>query len=321
MTTGEIVDTSLRLYQRLGMTFLRVSAVPALLCLASIAFLGAFVLPGLFANDNGSFVTHLGEVGLALSLGLLIGGPLFLSGLAYDTGVVVSLVSDWLLGNAVDINAAEETARRTMPRLLLVQMRELLLAFSGVVAATAIIALGEWVSTVTPESDFWAGIIALLGVVGLIVGIVFFLWIVARDGIVAPVTILENLGPADAGKRSRDLLKRAPFHPSGTGVMWALYALLFFFALVMLGGIYGSARLTGLDDAIDRLTSGILFGPLIQQAFDLLPWFLTIWTLLPVWATTATILYFDRRVRLEGFDIEVLGRDLAHNAPTSRLQL
>jgi hypothetical protein len=322
MSTGEIVDTSLRLYQRLGLTFLGVSAIPALLCLAAVAFVGNYVLPGLFySQDGGNFLTHLGQVGIALTLALFIGGPLFLSGVAYTTCIIVSLVSDWFLGNPIDPAAAEEVARRAMPRLLVVVLRELLLAFSGVIASTALMMLGEWLQMVTPDTTAWAGIVALVGVLGLIFGVIIFLAVIARDGIVAPVAVLENLGPAKAGRRSRELLKPAPYHPSGISSMYGLYLLIAFFATVLLGGIYASAGILGLDDMVDRLTAGMFLRPLLLEAFDLAPIFVTIWTLLPVAATTVTILYFDRRVRLEGYDIEVLGRDLARNSRTNRLQL
>jgi len=322
MATGEIVDSSLRLYQRLGLTFLRLSVLPALLCLSAFAFVTSYVVPGLLysANDT-NFLVHLGQVGFALCLAVFVGGPLFLSGLSYTTSLVVSLVADWVIGNPVDPLAAQEAARKAMPRLLVVSMKELVLSLSGVSVALAVIMLSEYLSTVTDGSDATAGLVLLVGILGIGVGSLIGMWFVARDALVAPVTVLENLNATMAGKRSRQLLKKAPIHGTGVGTIWSLYTLISLFSSMILGGILGVSSLLGVGAIVDRITSGLPFQPLLLNAWRLAPYFLTIWTLVPVWATTVTLLYFDRRVRLEGYDIEVLGRDLARGSRANRFQL
>jgi hypothetical protein len=46
-----------------------------------------------------------------------------------------------------------------------------------------------------------------------------------------------------------------------------------------------------------------------------------LWVLIPVWCTTTTILYFERRIRLEGYDIELLARDMVRSRKESRFEL
>jgi hypothetical protein len=50
------------------------------------------------------------------------------------------------------------------------------------------------------------------------------------------------------------------------------------------------------------------------RAFDLIPPFLIIWTLLPVWASVITIVYYERKIRLEGYDIDVLASEISRSS-------
>jgi hypothetical protein len=181
--------------------------------------------------------------------------------------------------------------------------------------------VGEYVATTTPESSATAGIIIVLGIFGLMAGGWICLAVLANDALVAPVAVLEDLGPRMAGKRARALMKKAPIHGSGTQAIWTLYPLILFIVCVLYFGILACLAIAGSEGFLTNITSGLPFQPLLLGAFDLLPAFLTIWTVIPVWATTVTMLYFDRRIRLEGFDIEILGRDLARTSHTSRFEL
>src|ERR1700735_1411383 len=83
MNSSEVLDMALRIYQRLGLTFLRLTVVPALLCLASIGFVQNYVLPGLFmTKNNGAPGQVLADVAGALGMAVFVGGPLFLLGVS-----------------------------------------------------------------------------------------------------------------------------------------------------------------------------------------------------------------------------------------------
>ncbi|AIE88124.1 hypothetical protein OP10G_4756 [Fimbriimonas ginsengisoli Gsoil 348] len=322
MTAGEIIDASLRLYQQLGLSFLRLTVVPALLCLSAVAFVMVYVLPGLlYSQDNGEFSRHIADVALAILMAVFFGGPLFMTGLSYTTALVVSLVSDYMVGNAVDPGAAQEVARRAQPRLLLVTFRELLLSLSGILVAGAVTLLGEWLTKMTPETSATGGIVVLLGLFGVFGGFMICLSVLASDALVAPVTVLEDLGPKMAGKRARALMKKVPFHGPGTAAVWSVYILIGFMVVVLWGGIEICFSVLEVPGHFHGLTSGLPLQPIFQKALELLPAFIAIWTVIPVWATTVTMLYYDRRIRLEGFDIEILGRDLARSSRTSRFEL
>lgn len=311
MRTGEIIDSALRTYQRLGVTFLRLTAGPALLCLAASAFVLNYVLPGLLTTQNANdFVYQIGEVFVALALALFVGGPLFLIGLSYSTVLVVSLTSDDVLGNPPDIDAALKMARERLWVLFRLNMRELLSSLSGVFISTVIMLAGGFIAAKTPENDVTAGLVTLLGVLGLVAGFFVFLFFVGREALAASAVVLEDLTPAQAAKRSRDLQRNHPIQGSGAGPILSVYALLAFVALVLIGGMAAVQELLPFNG--DDFLGGLPLGPLWTEAYTLLPIFITLWTLIPIWASVVTVSYYDRRIRLEGFDIEILAKEISH---------
>ena len=312
MDTSEVLDTALRIYQRFGLTFLRLTVAPALLCLASVGFVQTYVLPGLFLTKNGGAPTQvIADVAIALATAVFVGGPLFLLGMSYSSSIVVQIVSDYMVGKTPDPEAAAEAARAVLPRLFLVNLKELCLSVSGIVVSTAVMAFGGYLTSVTANTDAAAGAVAFVGVLGLCAGGIIFLYIVACDSLAAPIAVLEGVGPREASRRSRELLKKFGYHPAGTGTIWSVYCLLGFMAAVLSTGIVVCAEILSLSE---RLASLLAFLPAEQvflRAFNLLPSFFVIWTLMPVWASVITIVYYERKIRLEGFDIDVLASDIA----------
>jgi len=321
MTPSAVLDASLRVYQRLGLTFLRHSIMPTLLCVASVAFVQNYVLPELIEGSATEFTAYLGELVAGLVLAVFVGGPLFLTGMSYTTAMVVSMVSDDMVGNSPNPEAAQETAFKAMPRLLLTAVRELVFSLTGVLAATLVMILGMWIERNTPESSAWAGIVALVGVLALGVGGLVFLWVLGRDAAVAPAVVLEGLGFRDAGKRSKLLMGKDKVHGVGTRAVWNGYILVAFIGLVLMLSLAAVISLSGIDAWIGHALAGSMLRPLILQLLYLAPPFLAIWLVLPLWATIVTVTYFDRRIRLEGFDVEVLSRNIASNSQSGRYQL
>jgi len=318
MNSSEVLDTALRIYQRLGLTFLQLTVAPALLCLAAVGFVQNFVLPNLFTtNGNGNGLQFFGEIAGTLGMAVFVGGPLFLLGVSYTSSVVVHLVSDYMLGNVPDPEAAAAAARSVLPRLFVVNLKELCLSISGIIVSTCVMAIGGYVAKSTPDTDEWAGIVVAIGAFGLVLGGVLFLCIVAFDSLAAPVAVLEGVGSRMASKRSRILLKKVGYHLSGTGTIWSLYVLLLFLTLVVGTGLYFFIEIFNIRDHLASLLSFLPGEQLFLQAFDLLPSFVVIWTLMPVWASVITIVYYERRIRLEGFDIDVLASEIAHGSHTA----
>lgn len=322
MATSEILDTSLRLYQRLGLTFLRLTVVPTLLCVAALAFVQEYALPQFFFTKAGNqFSDYALQIIVTVLLGIFVAGPLFLAGLSYTTALVVTLVSDDLVGNASNPDLAVQNARKAMPRLLVSAFRELIVGMWGVLIATGVLIGGMAIAQQTDRDSSVGGWVALVGVLGIMFGGLLWVYVIARDAIVPPIVVLEGLKATPAARRSNELMKKFGMHPAGTSTGWVTYLLAFFIYVVFLLSlaiIFGSFE---IPNQLEKATTGWPLQALILQIFELVPGFLGIWFVLPIWASTITVLYIDRRIRLEGFDVEVLARDLARKPAAGRYEL
>jgi hypothetical protein len=311
MTGNEVIDVAIRVYQALGWTFLRLTVVPSLFCLAAVTFFLRYVWPQYFQTKNAhSESGQLIEMASTTGLAFFVAAPLFILGISYISVIVTRLVSDYMLGNVPSAAAAESRARKLLMNLFWLNVRETLLASGGFLVSLGLLALASYLGTVTSENDATAGVILIVAWLGIIGGGVVFLAVISRHALAPAIMTLEDASIGESAKRSATLLKSYARHGSGAGSVWTLYFLLMFLWLMVGGGIAGSLALIGYPENVRALVNGLPFAPIVVAAIGLVPSFLVIWTLSPVWAATTTIIYYDRRIRLEGYDIEALAEDV-----------
>lgn len=321
-STGEIIDLAARVYQTLGWTFLKLTVVPSLFCLAAVTFFFRYVLPAYFLTKSpGSESAQVLEMAATTALAVFVAAPLLLLGASYTSAVVSSLVSDHMLGNAPDPAAAEAVGRRLFGRLFLLSLRIVLIASAGMVVAIGLMALAGHVASITAESDATAGLILLGAWLAFAAAFVGFLFVLQRYALAPAALVLEKTGISEACRRSAFLLRASAGHSGGGGAVWSVYLLLLILLVPVWGGISASLDLINYPDSVQAQISGFPFAGALVEALGLLPMFLVLWTLTPVWAATMTILYFDRRIRLEGYDIEALAEDVWHADRSRRFEL
>lgn len=321
MTTSEMIDLALRVYRNLGWTILKASALPTLFSLGGFAFLLFYVGPNLFNTDVGTSTNQqILEAMFLIVVGLVVAVPLVLLGVSLITSFVAPLVADFVLGNVPNARAAQMAQIRTSGRMMMVSLREGLLSSSGGIVAGLILGLGAFMNQVMPPGDVTPALVVAIGFFALMIGAVFPLVFASFDALVAPAAALENLGAKAASKRSRELMKNNRIHGSGYEAVWSVYGLLILIAIAIGGGAGTFTGVIDLAGWIDKADIGP-WAMLTDAALMLLPWFLIIWICVPVWATTVTILYFERRVRLEGYDIETLAADVWRSDREGRFQL
>ena len=322
MTTGETLDMALRVYRNLGWTFLRLTVVPSLFCLGGIAFVLFYVLPSLFVTHHGADVNgQLAETAVAVSLALVVGGPLFLIGLAYISAVVIHMTSDYMLGKPIRPEQATKIAAGAVPALLRVSVRELALSASGILAALGIMGLGAVISQYTPSDSPLGGLVVLLGGCGLAAGAIIFLYVVSLHGLAPAVAVLENANGKEASKRSTWLMKAQWGHVSGVNALFNAFGLMLFAGIIEWAGFAALFAALDVGQHIEDLVSGSSVAGLMEATVGLIPPFLVIWTVLPVWAASVTIVYYERRIRLEGYDIEALAEEIGTSGRTSRFDV
>lgn len=144
----------------------------------------------------------------------------------------------------------------------------------------------------------WWALVAAWGLVHLLEGIGFLLCVLPAFAVmalftpVAPVIAVEGLGPVQAMRRSARLVRRRFWPVLGTSV---------------------------LAGVIDSVVSSVLSAPAaLFVGGGAVSWvFSTAWSAAVGVVTTpfvvivATLIYFDLRVRNEGFDLEIMAADVA----------
>ena len=291
MQLSELFDLSLRVYRTLGWRILVASAVPTLFSLAGLTFLVTKIFPGFVWTKLGtSQFGQATDAAVNMVLGVLVAGPLILIGVSLATTYIAPLVADFMHGLPPDYKAAGEAQWKTAPRMLLVSIRESLIASSGAVVGGALLFLSWYINNITSTSDSIAGLVLVVGIFALVIGGVLALVLVSTHALVAPITVLEKVGAAVAARRSRDLMKARPYHGSGYDSVWTLYLLVAFLAGIIMAGASAITAILGVSSWAAALDLRA-WRPIIESAINLLPIYVTLWVTVPVWAVTVTIVY------------------------------
>jgi hypothetical protein len=211
-------------------------------------------------------------------------GPLFAVAFAAILCVTVCdavltiAVSDGYLKGDVDVGRAFGTGMRKILAVFLASF------FRGLLLFLAIMAVGVIVA-----------IVAALKLPVLFVLIVpFALWLVVyvllRTFAIIPVVVLENVGANTSMGRTLTLSRNCAAH-----IFFSLG--LAFFLYFIFSGIISALGITLLTPA----TAGIIGAVLIIPIYPLL-------------TVVSTMLYYDLRIRKEGFDLEIMSRELGTDA-------
>ena len=144
-------------------------------------------------------------------------------------------------------------------------------------------ALGNRAGSVIAVS-MMAGILIGLGTLLLVIpGILAAVWTV----VATPVAAIEGLKNSAALSRSRNLARGQFWHVLGTMLLaWIIVMVLVFGLAIALGMVFG---IVGVPERITAMLTELLMVPLF-----------------PLIAVTASLLYYDLRVRGEGADVQAM---------------
>lgn len=133
-------------------------------------------------------------------------------------------------------------------------------------------------------------IMMLLGFLLFFVGV---LWMVARYFAVTPAVVLEGRGAFGALSRSVALSRGQKMHILGTSMLAFLIFFVVYFAVAIIGAATASNVITTV----------------LTTAASIVAY--------PMFAITEMLLYYDARVRNEGYDIELMTDGLGDMAPVT----
>lgn len=284
---GQLLDRAIRLYRQNFLTFIGIIAIVQIpLVLADLVFsLLAFsdIFPFLddpWAEPAGpaelfSLVSLAGLAGVVVTAMLSLA---LLYGLA--TAALTHAVADSYLGRPTSISSAYRRIGRSWISLVGALLLVILL----------IMLLAIW----------WVAVPCLGWLTGL--GMIIFVSFVVTP-MLAPIVVLERQGAAQALARSWDLVRRR---------FW--WTLGFIFILI----IFGQVIITGptllvnllfelfLLDTLTGVAPGGIFA--LQTTVQSLTTMFFSLIYLPIQLGGITLMYFDLRVRTEGFDLALLAQ-------------
>ncbi|HEX7049364.1 MAG TPA: hypothetical protein VF188_04045 [Longimicrobiales bacterium] len=286
MSFGEILDGTFSLYRRHFF---------AMFGAALIAFIPGWLLYAA-VMARVSWVDSQVPPPDALPIALLA-GLVGIVGFALAMGALTWQVSRAYLGEPVSIGDALGSGFGRILALLVVLFLAYLALLGPTVLAGAVAAI-----LIPTLAATGAGII-VGGVVGfLAVAVALVLTPIVASGLfaVVPAVIVERKGPIAALRRSWALSKGAWLRIMGVlGVSW-LIAIMPSFAVGIVGGIgavlFGSG--TGTVSTVHLY---------VQQGLSSVVWALTF----PFLIGCTVLQYYDRRIRQEGYDLEVAAESLA----------
>ncbi len=281
MTTGMVLDKAFRLYLENFALMLGLSAILNIPVLAfTLIFGGGRVKP-----DNPDVAAVL--IGLfSLLLAMLIIVPLI-------SGATTAAVSDVYLGNSVTAGEALSAAWRKAWSLLRNQF--IIGLIVGGIFIGSMMVLGILAGILVAVSVPPIVIGALIGL-GAIPVLILSTYLGLSYMLVSPIIMIEgSINDSQIRRRSWDLVKGNRFRVFL--IIFVVTAIQFLVQLGVAGVMF--------------FTFGVGSASVITQAIN---GFISI-LLTPISVISITLLYYDFRVRKEGFDLEMLSRSMDSATP------
>ncbi|MBX3112914.1 MAG: hypothetical protein KF857_13020 [Fimbriimonadaceae bacterium] len=318
MRDSEVVDVATRVYQNLAGPMLRQSLVPMAFCYAAIVQVYAFVLPLIFQTKTDQLAGQVGEVVVGLTVALLVSLPLFVLGVGYTMAVCGRLAADFVMGDPPDEKAAASLAMKSTPSMMRLMGDITLRAAGPVLAGVAFMT----VSAVMGQraGDEAALLSGFLAVIAFLCSLVAVPWALYSYALAPTAMVFEGVKGKAARQRSRLLMKSYPFHGAAGSSLLIVWLIIFLVGVSLFAGFSILVSLVAATPFYQGLSFSGTGGQLMKTMIEMLPAFFTCWLAVPLYATTTTVLYFDRRVRIEAFDIRTLAEDIK-NADRSTILL
>ena len=275
---GELLDQAIRLYRRSFITFIGIIAVIfiplMILQTAATTWLTSSMADLTAARRPEEILTNYGYWGGLLSTYfILFLQYIFVQGIA--AGAMARAVADSYLGKQTGILEAYRSIGKSLASLL---------------GAVLVIGLLYFVASI-----WWIFVPCVGWLTGL--GMMIFLMAVVSP-LTSPAVVLEQRGALAAIRRAWDLARRRFWPVLGTIFVLYLFSLLIVNGPAAIANVILTGVTTSFGDMTTQLVVTTIIQSLVRLVFALLYY--------PLQMAAFTLIYFDLRVRTEGFDIALL---------------
>lgn len=287
LTLGQILDRAMRLYRQRFLTFVGIIAVMLVPLTVVRIILTLVNIPNLFeamermrdpsiaADPMAMFASQMAASGATTNF--LFVGLSFILVQGIATAALVHAIGNSYLGKPVDILSSYGQLSGSWLRLL------------GALTLWAILYIGVIIFTLVP-------------CVGWLMGpgvIVFFLYVI--QPLIPAIVVIEEQGGLGAIRRVWDLARRRFWWVLGFMIVLGI------FASILLFGPQALATwllVLGLDTVLPNADPATLYG--VQTGISQLVGMFIQLLYLPIQLAAVTLMYFDLRVRTEGFDLAMM---------------
>lgn len=283
---GEILDGAFTMYRRNFIPFLLTALIPSLLMVGGFAVFGArLFLRQSDPTDVGAAMAAAGGMMLLSLVAALISIVMW--------GALTRESAQAYLGRPATVGDGMRTAFRKLLPLLGAGIAVIVLLLVTYLALAVVIGVVVALSVRNPA------VALLLGGVGVVLGMVAVLGLVALLFATVPAVVVEDKGPLQAISRSFDLARGAVWRVAGLIVVSFIIVYLPVIAVAWLTGSFATmANPQELPSTGQFMTQQLLSG-----AVGILT--------TPFLVSVIVLLYFDRRVRTEALDVQLMTDRLA----------
>ncbi|ACZ84405.1 DUF7544 domain-containing protein [Streptosporangium roseum] len=287
---GDILDGAIKLIRSNPKTILGLSAIVAALGAIPVAIGQAVMIGDLGAGlDDPSVLEDPQDIGfLAQYGGTLISYAVQFVAVTLLTGVLTRILGRAVFGGKMSVGEAWQLTRNRVPTLFgLVAIGMLVMLIPMVVVIAVIAGLGA------AGADF--GALFLVGALAILGFVAYALFITTRLALAASVAVLERRGVIDSLRRSWNLVGGGFWRTLGilllTQLITALVALVLSFPFTIMAFVVG---MIGKGSTGSQIGTAILIavGGTVSAMITY-----------PFQAGVNGLLYADRRMRAEAFDL------------------
>jgi len=310
MSTGDVIDRSVRLYRRNFVPLVLIVSVPSLLYyFASVTFLIGYT--ELIRNVENPTSDPITGSSMALMMMGMVIYPVWFFVMLFTVSGLSRVVGDHImLGEPITFRKCFSAARKRFGDIFVMGLLSIvaivvLYFVLVIVVFIAIILMGLMAGGITAARlpPWVAGaIITILALLILAGGIFILLYVLARIAFMPQIVMIEGYKAGHAiGRAIR--LGKANWHRVG-----AIMLFVYFVSLSLLAAF--SVPALAIFYLLGMISEDFFLSPtwnVISTSFNQISNLLV----LPLWVISFTLLYFDNRVRKEGYDLELLARDVA----------
>lgn len=266
---GQILDRAIRLYRQNFLTFVGIVAITQIpTALLSIVLSITIAQPTTLANPNTAPQAVVGVLGTTFVTVIV---SAILTQIA--TGALTVAVSNRYLGEQVGVLDSYRRLKYAWKPLL------------GALLVAMLVGIGLLIWTIVPCIGWFTG-----------GGMMTYFTLVVMP-LVAPVVVLERQSSSRAVFRAWQLARRRFWWLLGFLLLLTLFGQLFVTGPALLAVLFAQGA-SGFGQAGD--ITAVIIQQTITVIFSML--------YLPIQLTAVTLLYFDVRVRTEGFDLTLLAK-------------